>query len=150
VVVPSRQTTPETYLGIARAQGWLDGPKPGRHDYGHDLAGTLPLNDFVYSGVWDIGGQAATAGAGAGIDVQFQAKDVYLVLSSPGDRPLPMRVLLDGRPIPAADAGADVRGGIATVRHQRLYTLVSLRRPARHRLSLRFASPISGFAFTFG
>ena len=46
------------------------------------------------------------------IDVEFQAKNVYLVLSSPGERPLPVQVLLDGRPIPPADAGADVHGGV--------------------------------------
>jgi hypothetical protein len=100
--------------------------------------------------VWDIGEQAATAGPGAGIDVEFRARDVYLVLSSPGERPLPVRVLLDGRPIAAADAGGDVHAGVATVRRQRLYTLVSLRRAERHRLSLRFSPSISGFAFTFG
>ena len=150
VVVPSKETTPETYLGTERAQGWVYGPKPGLHDYGQNVARTLPLNDFLYSGTWTIGGQPATAGAGAGIDVRFQARNVYLVLSSPGGRPLPVRVLLDGRPISAADAGADVHGGVATVRRQRLYTLVSLPRVAQHRLSLRFAPGVTGFAFTFG
>ena len=61
-----------------------------------------------------------------------------------------MRVLLDGHPIPAADAGADVHGGVVTVRRQRLYSLVSLPGDERHRLTLRFAPGVSGFAFTFG
>jgi thiol-disulfide isomerase/thioredoxin len=34
VVVPSEEATPETYLGTARAQGWINGPKTGTHDYG--------------------------------------------------------------------------------------------------------------------
>jgi hypothetical protein len=59
-------------------------------------------------------------------------------------------VLLDGRPIPAKDAGADVHDGVVTVRRERLYTLVSLRRDERHRLSLRFAPGVTGYAFTFG
>jgi hypothetical protein len=88
--------------------------------------------------------------SGAGVEVEFQAKNVYLVLSSPGKRPLPVEVLLDGRPISAADAGADVHAGVVTVRRQRLYALVSLRGDERHRLSLRFAAGISGYAFTFG
>jgi hypothetical protein len=150
VVVPSRETTPETYLGTARAQGWLAAPRAGTHDYGAAPTRSLPLNEFAYSGRWTIAEQPATAGPGAGIDVDFQAKNVYLVLSSPGERPLPVHVLLDGRPIPARDAGADVHGSIATVTRQRLYTLVSLPRVGRHRLSLRFAPGISGFAFTFG
>jgi hypothetical protein len=150
VIVPSQQATPETYLGTERAEGWLDKPKNGTHDYGPAPTGKLGLNEFAFSGTWKIGGQPATAISDAGIDVEFQAKDVYLVLSSAGERPLPVEVLLDGRPIPAKDAGADVHGGTVTVRGQRLYTLVSLPRDERHQLSLRLAPGVSGFAFTFG
>jgi cytochrome c biogenesis protein CcdA/thiol-disulfide isomerase/thioredoxin len=150
VVVPSTLTTPETYLGTARAQGWLDAPRAGRHDYGPAPSGELPVNEFAYSGTWSVSDQPATAASAAGVDVEFQAKNVYLVLSSPGDRPLPVRVLLDGRPISRADAGSDVHGGVLTVRGQRLYTLVSLAHSERRHLALRFAPAISGYAFTFG
>ncbi len=61
-----------------------------------------------------------------------------------------MQVLLDGRPIPATQAGADVHAGVVTVRGQRLYTLVSLPRDEQHRLTLRFAPGVTGYAFTFG
>ena len=120
------------------------------HDYGAPPPGDLALNDFAYSGTWRVEAQPATAISGAGIDAEFRAKDVYLVLSSAGERPRTMRVLLDGRPIPAADAGADVHAGAVTVTGQRLYALVSLRGDERHRLSLRFTPGISGYAFTFG
>jgi cytochrome c biogenesis protein CcdA/thiol-disulfide isomerase/thioredoxin len=150
VTVPSEQTTPETYLGTARAQGWINGPHAGLHDYGPSPPQSLGVNDFAYTGTWNIADQPAQAVADAGIEVSFQAKNVYLVLSSPGERPRPVRVLLDGRPIPAADAGADVHGGVVTVRRQRLYTLVSLPRDAQHRLTLRFAPGVAGYAFTFG
>jgi cytochrome c biogenesis protein CcdA/thiol-disulfide isomerase/thioredoxin len=150
VVVPSQETTPETYLGTARAQGWVDPPKAGTHDYGSGAASALPLNDFLYSGTWSISEQPAVAGPGAAIDVEFQAKHAYLVLSSPGEQPRSVHVLLDGKPISGADAGADVHGGLVTVRRQRLYTLVSLPRVGRHRLTLRFAPGVTGYAFTFG
>jgi cytochrome c biogenesis protein CcdA/thiol-disulfide isomerase/thioredoxin len=150
VIVPSQEATPETYLGTARAQGWINGPKTGTHDYGPPPSGELAVNDFAFSGTWTIDAQPAEAVAGAGIDLQFEAKNVYLVLSSPGERPLGVRVLLDGRPIPASDAGADVHAGAVTVRRQRLYSLVSLPRDEAHRLSLRFAPGVTGYAFTFG
>jgi cytochrome c biogenesis protein CcdA/thiol-disulfide isomerase/thioredoxin len=149
VIVPSELATPETYLGRARAQGWLVSPKPGQHDYGPAPASLTP-NEFAYSGTWRIEEQPATAIGSAGIDAEFQAKDVYLVLSSAEEHPRALRVLLDGRPIPAADAGADVRAGTVTVTGQRLYGLVSLASAQRHRLSLRFAPGVSGYAFTFG
>jgi cytochrome c biogenesis protein CcdA/thiol-disulfide isomerase/thioredoxin len=150
VIVPSEQATPETYLGTARAQGWINGPTAGAHDYGSPPSGRLALNEFAYSGTWRIGEQPASAISGAGIDVQFQAKNVYLVLSSASGRPRRVQVLLDGRPISARQAGADVHGSVVTVRRQRLYTLVALRHDERRRLSLRFASGVSGYAFTFG
>ena len=150
VIVPSEEATPETYLGTARAERWSTPPKTGTHDYGATPPANLSLSEFAFSGTWEIDAQPAKAIANAGIDVEFQAKNVYLVLSSEGERPLPVQVLLDGRPIPAKDAGADVHNGVVTVRRERLYTLVSLPRDERHRLSLRFAPGVTGYAFTFG
>ncbi|HEX4438074.1 MAG TPA: cytochrome c biogenesis protein DipZ [Solirubrobacteraceae bacterium] len=150
VVVPSSQATPETYIGTARAEGWLHSPKAGLHNYGGPVTGEMTLNQFALSGTWKIGEQPATAVSSAGIDVEFQARNVYLVLSSPGEQPLPVQVLLNGHPISSRDAGADVHNGIATVRRQRLYSLVSLPHNARGHLSLRFAPGITDYAFTFG
>ncbi len=150
VIVPSEQATPETYLGAARAQGWINGPHSGTHDYGTEPQRHLGLSEFAYSGRWNIAEQPAEAISNAAVEVHFQAKNVYLVLSSPKERPLPVQVLLDGRPIPTADAGADVHDGVVTVRQQRLYTLASLPRDEQHRLTLRFAPGVTGYAFTFG
>jgi hypothetical protein len=124
-------------------------PLAGRNEYPR-VAGDLQDNTFAYGGTWSVGAEAATAVADATIDAEVQAKNVYLVLSSAGGRARPVQVLLDGRPVSARQAGADVRDGRATVRGQRLYTLVSLPRNERHRLTLRVAPGVSGFAFTFG
>ncbi len=154
VIVPSQEATPETYLGTARAQGWVNGPIAGRHDYGAGQVGGHPIplaiNNFAFSGTWNTAAQPVTAVSDAGIDVEFEAKNVYLVLSSAGGRPRPVQVLLDGRPVSAANAGADVHNGVVSVKGQRLYTLVSLPHTERHRLTLRFAPGVSGYAFTFG
>jgi cytochrome c biogenesis protein CcdA/thiol-disulfide isomerase/thioredoxin len=150
VIVPSEVATPETYMGTLRAQGWIDGPQTGTHDYGPPPSGELQLNDFAYSGTWNVTAQPAQAISNAGVDLEFKAKNVYLVLSSPGERPLGVQVLLDGHPISAAQAGGDVHDGAVTVRRQRLYWLVSLPRDEQHRLSLRFADGVTGYDFTFG
>jgi thiol-disulfide isomerase/thioredoxin len=153
VVTPSEVATPETYLGTARAQGWREAPKSGTHDYGASAPAQLGLNEFAYTGTWNIAEQPATAVSSArppGIDVEFEAKNAYLVLSSAGESPRQVHVLLDGKPIPAKDAGADVHDGVVTVTGQRLYSLVSLSGDQQHRLSLRFAPGVSGYAFTFG
>jgi cytochrome c biogenesis protein CcdA/thiol-disulfide isomerase/thioredoxin len=150
VIVPSGETTPETYLGTARAQGWVNGPVAGLHDYGTTAPAHLALNDFAYSGTWNIAGQPAAAVANAGIDAEVQAKHVYLVLSRAAGSSGEVEVLLDGHPISAVDAGADVHDGRVTVSGERLYTLVSLPHEQRMHLGLRFAPGVTGYAFTFG
>ena len=147
---PSAGTiTPETYLGAARARGWVNGLiHPGDQSFGA-APGPLSANQFAYAGSWGITDEDATARQGAEIDLQFDARRVFLVLGSP-DRARRIQVLLDGRPIPAKLAGADVQHGFATVQAQRLYRLVDLPAVAEHRLSLIFDPGISGYAFTFG
>ena len=81
---------------------------------------------------------------------EFAARRVFLVLGSAGGAAQKMRVLLDGRPVSARLAGADVRGGSATVRGQRLYRLIDLPHVEKHELELRFEPGISAYAFTFG
>ena len=61
-----------------------------------------------------------------------------------------MRVLLDGRPVAARPAGADVRRGTARVEAQRLYRLIDLPRVENHVLTLELQPGIEGYAFTFG
>jgi cytochrome c biogenesis protein CcdA/thiol-disulfide isomerase/thioredoxin len=141
-------TTPETYLGAARAERFTNPMlSPGLHDFAK--APAPPLNEFAYRGPWRITLESATAGADASLDLHFGARRAYLVLGSPG-HPRRMRVLLDGRPIAAADAGADVHGGVVTIDKQRLYNLVDLPRVENHLLTLVPEAGVTGYAFTFG
>ncbi len=137
---PGKESTPETYLGSARAQGWVPNqPSTGLHDY-TGAGRPLLRSRFTFTGRWKVTPEAATALApGASIDARVVGKSVYLVLSSEGDRPQALRVEIDGKPLRTV-----------TVRRQRLYTLVSLPKTGEHRLKLRFAPGLSGYAFTFG
>jgi cytochrome c biogenesis protein CcdA/thiol-disulfide isomerase/thioredoxin len=146
---PSGLTTPETYLGSARAEGYENGQiRDGVHDYGTGKPDLLP-NQFAYRGMWGISPDGAVAGRRASLHANFRAQKVFLVLGSKKRRRT-MQVLLDGRPIRAADAGDDVRGGKVEVGAQRLYRLVSLDRPGDHMLELRPEAGTQGYAFTFG
>ena len=85
-------------------------------------------------------GRRPPPGAGATIDAAGAGPSTSTSCSArPGGRRGTVQVLLDGRPVTARQAGADVHGGRATVTGQRLYTLVSLPRDERHHLTLRFA-----------
>jgi hypothetical protein len=109
------------------------------------------LNEFALRGTWDVGSQAATpVGSGASIALRFQAAHVYLVMTSAGNVRRQVRVLLDGRPIPTAQAGSDVHAGLVTVQGQRLYSLFSQSGDAQHDLTVEVPPGVSTYDFTFG
>jgi cytochrome c biogenesis protein CcdA/thiol-disulfide isomerase/thioredoxin len=142
--------TPETYLDSQRSQGFAQPLHAGTSFY----PGVIdpPVNQFGLHGTWTVSRESSTpVSAGAYVIGRFQAAHVYLVLTSAGDRPRTVRVLLDGKPIAARDAGADVRpGGRVTVRSQRLYSLVSA--PADETATIKVLVPpgVSAYDFTFG
>jgi thiol-disulfide isomerase/thioredoxin len=141
--------TPETYLGFERAEGFVPGPlRPGYGRY--EAPEELPPVRFALSGAWYVGQESATAVGDARIEARVTARKVFLVMSSKGGQPRHLQVLVDGRPVRAAEAGQDVRGGRVTVREERLYRLVSLARVEDRRLTLRVPAGVTGYAFTFG
>jgi thiol-disulfide isomerase/thioredoxin len=149
-VIPSAKlATPETYLDDQRSQGFQPPLQAGTVNY--PGASNLALNQFALRGRWTVGGQSSTPASGTGaIQARFQAANVYLVLTSSGNVPRQVRVLLDGRPIAAASAGRDVHGGLVTVQGQRLYSLVSLPGAQEHSLEVDVPPGVSAYDFTFG
>jgi cytochrome c biogenesis protein CcdA/thiol-disulfide isomerase/thioredoxin len=125
--------TPETYLGTARAQGWVPNPFHGERDY--PGVQSLPVDRFAYRGVWRIDDESATAVRDAAIQAHVHGKSVYLVMGTSGR----VDVTVDGR----HERTIDVRG-------QRLYTLMKRPRSGDHELTLKFEPGVSGYAFTFG
>ena len=148
---PAVRATPETYVGTTRAQGFTSAgaAHDGTHTY-PAAPSSLPLSTFALSGTWTADGEHAVAGSGAAIDAEVQGKDVYLVLAPPHGGSGHVRVLLDGRPIPASLAGADAHGGVVTVGAQRLYHLVHAPDVQRYRLTLQVSPGVGAYAFTFG
>jgi thiol-disulfide isomerase/thioredoxin len=137
---PAAETTPETYLGAARARGVVvpGGVHPGVHDYPPPPA-DLPVNRFALAGRWSITDERAEALDGASLAARVAAKDVYLVLSPPAGRSGHLEVTVD-----------DGRGRTLAVDRQRLYHLASFGRLGIHRVLLRPSPGVAAYAFTFG
>ncbi len=149
-VMPSAQlATPETYLDDQRDRNFAVPLRAGTHSYAglaHPAA-----NEFALRGTWNVGSQSSTPqSAGAAIQARFQAAKVYLVLTSSGNVPRRVQVLLDGRPVRSSSAGADVRGSFLTVRGQRLYSLISRPTAEQHDLEVRVPPGVRAYSFTFG
>jgi thiol-disulfide isomerase/thioredoxin len=134
--------TPETYLGSARSERRVDEP-PER----------LPLNHWALAGEWTIGREKVVLEqAGGSIAFRFHARDAHLVLSPGARRPIPFRVLLDGK-APGRAHGVDVdEDGNGLLADGRLYQLVRQHDAVRER-TLEIAFSERGgeaYAFTFG
>ncbi len=149
-ILPSANlATPETYLDDQRATGFAESLEPGVNDY--PGIGTPALNEFALRGAWNVSSESITpAAAGAAIQAGVQAAHVYLVMTSAGNSPRTVRVLLDGRPISTSAAGADVHAGQITVQGQRLYSLVSLPQAEFHALTVEVPPGVQAYDFTFG
>lgn len=145
--------TPETYLNALRQQGFTPPLMSGVHAYPGVPAPVI--NQFALRGQWSVGSQdgspSTPVGTGAAIQAGIQAASVYLVLTSDGQAPRDVRVLLDGKPVSGRTAGQDVHGnGVVTVRGQRLYSLVSLPSAGQHALTVEVPPGVSAYSFTFG
>jgi len=143
------EVTQESYLGAEKAERFENGKlRTGLRDYGSASAPPAPEH-LRYEGGWRVGAESAQAAAGARLQLNFLARRVFLVAgSAAGARSV--RVLLDGRPVTLAAAGADVHGGRASVGFQRLYRLVELPKVERHVLTVQAPPGVSVYSFTFG
>ncbi len=110
--------TPELYLGALRAEpGW-----------------------FELEGKWQQSDEYNSPQAGASLTLDFEAKDVFLVMRSNTAAPGLVKVYLDDKPLMEVSVFAD-----------KLYQLVKLDTGGKHTLKLEFPNgKVDLFAFTFG
>lgn len=145
--------SPETYLGFGRADRFVS-PGGLKRDAEAEYEGQpVRLNDWTLGGRWQVGRQSARSIAvGATIRYRFSARDLHLVLGSPGGKPVRFRVTVDGS-APGDDAGVDIAAdGSGTISGERLYQLVRQKGEVRERsFTITFLdSGAEAFAFTFG
>lgn len=143
--------TPELYLGYARSR-YLASPQFIARDAPAEYStpSELPANAFAFTGTWEVGSERANPSAGATLKVNFEAKDVFLVMR-PKDGPGTVRVKLDGILLAGSYAGEDVTDGQVVVDSDRLYRLIRLGSPGPHILELEFLDEnLELYAFTFG
>jgi hypothetical protein len=115
---------------------------------------TLKLNQWGLAGNWLIEGERAILkGASGKIVFRFHARDLHLVLGSPG-RPISFRVKIDGQE-PGQNHGVDIdEQGYGKVESHRLYQLIRQQGDGTkrdHTFEIEFSSPgVEAYAFTFG
>ncbi len=148
----SAQMTPETYLGMKRADRYSSPEKINPDvvaDYSYPTS--LGENAWALQGKWNVDGDYITsAAANAGIKIRFQAKNVYLVMGNTTGHPLSVKVLLDGEAV-VSNKGNDVVNGVVRVPMHGLYHILSF--GATHSGVLQVIAMEPGlqvYTFTFG
>ncbi len=144
--------TPETYLGYQRAVAYTPDIHIVRNKMAHyDYQDVLKPNELGLKGDWTIDAEHITSDSNnAQLSLNFQANRVYLVLG--GKSPLPIKVELDGKPLPSSFWTSDMGSkGEITVKDPRKYDVVDLKgKGGRHLLTLDVPKGIQAYAFTFG
>jgi thiol-disulfide isomerase/thioredoxin len=142
---PAPADSEETYLGSARARGFVVSK-------GKTVPG-LRLNEWTLKGSWRVEDEfAALRQAGGHLTYRFRARDLHLVLAADPGRPVRFRVRIDGH-APGRDHGADTDAeGQGSVSTQRLYQLVrQASNGAERTFDIEFLDPgVRAYAFTFG
>ena len=134
---PTELTTPESYLGYQRLARFANGRVAPDVEWAYRFPkDALPNDALAYAGHWKVERERIVAGRGARVRLQFQAKDVFLVLGGTGR----VHVLVDGRPMRT----------VAVSGPPRLYTLARFPHDRQGLLELAFSPGIAGYAFTFG
>ena len=133
---PNAPINPETYLGYERLQYLVGAPPAVDRASTYQFPGSLPPGGYGLSGIWTIGAEKATSGAGAALELGFQADDIYLVLGGSGT----VAVAVDGRKTQTITVS-----GVP-----RLYTLLSGSTLRTGVLTLTFTPGVDAFDFTFG
>jgi thiol-disulfide isomerase/thioredoxin len=133
---PSEQTTPESYLGYQHPGNLAYQTVAENQMSGYQIPSSLPADEYAYGGQWLIGNESSTAGPGATLDLNFSAKDVYLVLGGTGT----VRVNVGGRPTQT----------VAVTGVPRLYTLVGPGPYQQNLLALSVSPGVQAYDFTFG
>lgn len=144
--------TPETYLGISRADRFESLQALSKGEGIYTFPEFIPLHHWALKGVWKIGGQKITSyEKGASLRLNFLSRKVFLVLGPSSNTQVRVKLLLNGQPLTIKTAGKDVKKGEVIVKAETLYELINQETPANGILEIVAEDPgLDAYAFTFG
>ena len=147
--------SPETYVGYARAEGFIStGGVVRDSTKAYELPTKLPLNRWGLGGHWNVGAESALLRQGSGkIVFRFHSRDLHMVLAPPkGGKPVRFKVRVDGA-APGENRGVDSDGaGVGEIREPRMYQLIRQKGQIKDlTFEVEFSDPgVQAFSFTFG
>ncbi len=146
---PRFPLTPETYLGIGRADRFHSTEELELGVKNYSYSKVLNTHEFAFWGSWKVFEEYSEAQENAAMHIRFEANKVFLVIH-PTSENQKVAVYLDNKLVDA-EAGKDVSDGYVLITEPKLYELIDLKgNPGNHILELKFDDGVQIFAFTFG
>jgi cytochrome c biogenesis protein CcdA/thiol-disulfide isomerase/thioredoxin len=137
-LTPNEPTNPESYVGYQRVQYLENAVTPEENvPVAYKFPKSLSLGLFAFAGVWDDHLQEATSGNEAGLEIAYEARDVYLVMGGSGT-------------ITIANGNGMAPRTITVGGVPRLYTLFHSKSTSVGTLVMKFSPGIKAYDFTFG
>ena len=131
------EQTPETYLGTDRVDSFAGNESgvyaAGTHTYSYPAS--IAHDYFGLTGTWTTADQDITSGANAGIELNFDADDVYLDVGGTGT----ITATYNGKTTTYNVSGAPD-----------IYTVVSGDSVQSGTVTIKLSSGLSAYSFTFG
>lgn len=144
--------TPETYLGLARAENYTS-PEIRQLNKTDNFTFPTSLTDdqWALNGPWiSESEKIISAAAGAALKIHFNARHVYIVMGNATNHPIRVKLLLNGELL-VNERGADVSNSEIEVKGHRLYEAVVLPRSSNGILQLIAEDRgLEIYTFTFG
>ncbi len=135
--------TPETYLGYERGQSFRS-PEGTSKDLKrlYSFPQSLALNEWALKGNWIIEPQEIISSErNAAIKIRFYAKRVFAVMGVMGEKPIMIRILLNGKEIKNEKP----------ILNSKLYTMVEMDHASDNILEIITSEPgLKMYTFTFG
>ncbi|KKS32094.1 MAG: hypothetical protein UU94_C0007G0034 [Candidatus Collierbacteria bacterium GW2011_GWB2_42_12] len=145
VIYSNEARTPEIYLGYGRGDSFASRDEEKIQSF--KFPSSLSPNQVAFSGSWFVGREYIGAQIGSSLKLDFNAKDVFLVMRST-DKPVKISVYVDDV---KQYFGKDNQDGEVTIDVDRLYHLITIPQAGRHILRLEFMEGgVEAYAFTFG
>jgi thiol-disulfide isomerase/thioredoxin len=150
------RATPETYIGFSRSHiGNDEGDQPNLA-YAYHAPADIERDRLYLDGGWNVHSEYAspTTEGESSLQINYQAKEVNLVLHPIDGKPVRVYLEQDGKPLPKEDWGSDVEQegtrSYIEVNSARMYNLVNNSHFSRYRLTVTPATTdVAAYAFTF-
>jgi cytochrome c biogenesis protein CcdA/thiol-disulfide isomerase/thioredoxin len=137
-LTPNEATNPESYVGYERIQYLQNSASPPENTpQAYKFPNSLSLGYFAFSGVWTDHAQEATADKKSGLEISYEARDVYLVMGGSGT-------------VTIADGDGLAPKTITVSGIPRLYTLFHSKSTSAGTLVMKFSPGVEAYDFTFG